>query len=291
MRTDNGKSWPRWRTDMHEVIFEADSRAGKGFDVALLILIVISILAVMVETVPSIDSKFHWELIRIEWVLTVLFTIEYIARIVSVRKPLTYMFSFFGIVDLLAILPSYLELFLPGQGHSLAVIRALRLLRIFRIFKLARYMREGKVIMASLRNSRVKIIVFLVFILTMVCIIGAFMYLIEGSDSGFDSIPKSMYWAVVTLTTVGYGDIAPVTPLGQFLAALIMIMGYGIIAVPTGIVTADIVRGPHRDPLAGVKQNVNSQHCIDCGKEDHEDDAKFCRHCGFSLDREKDDTL
>ncbi len=273
------KKWPHWRHWLHDVIYEADTRAGKAFDVVLLILILLSVLAVMLETVESLDLKYHKTFFTTEWIITGLFTIEYLARIFTVRKPRHYILSFFGIVDLLSILPTYIGLFIPG-AHSIMMIRALRLVRVFRIFKLARYTRAGKHIALALKHSRPKIIVFLISVLTIVSIIGSAMYLIEGRTNGFTSIPQSIYWAIVTLTTVGYGDISPVTPLGKFLAVIVMLLGYGMIAVPTGLVTAELVSKNKDD------DHHNTQACLSCGREGHADDAEYCKYCGELINEE-----
>lgn len=266
-----------WREKLHEIIFEADTPMGKLFDIWLLIFIIGSVLAVMLETVSHIEARFGTFLIALEWVFTIAFTIEYILRLLSVRRPMAYATSFFGIIDLLAIVPTYLEFFFDGS-HYLAIVRALRLLRVFRVFKLGHFLNEGAVITAALRASRAKITVFLVFILLLVLIIGSVMYLVEGgtNDTQFTSIPRSVYWAIVTLTTVGYGDIAPTTTLGQFLAAIVMIMGYGVIAVPTGIVTSEIVN---------LKKDteVSTQHCPTCSHDGHDADAEYCKYCGEEL--------
>ncbi|MBX2845635.1 MAG: ion transporter [Saprospiraceae bacterium] len=272
------KPWPKWRQDLHDVIFEADTKAGKAFDVILLALIVLSIIAVMLESVEWFNRRYYVEIIRLEWIFTILFTIEYVARIISVRRPIKYITSFYGIIDLLSILPTFMALLFDGGGQSFAVIRALRLLRIFRIFKLARYTREASLIGKALVNSRYKIFIFMLTMLTIVTIIGSLMYLVEGSESGFDSIPKSIYWAIVTLTTVGYGDITPQTPLGQFLAAMIMFIGYTIIAVPTGIVSAEIASTARED-----LERATPRTCPHCMKEGHAEDAKFCRNCGGEM--------
>lgn len=265
-----------FREKIHEVIFEADTRAGKVFDVVLMICIVASVLVVMLESVAELNARYHDLFLVLEWIFTIIFTIEYFLRIYCVYRPWKYMTSFFGIVDLLAIIPTYLSLFISGTQYLL-VIRALRLMRVFRIFKLANFLKESRVIISSLRASRPKITVFLVFVLLMVIIIGSFMYLIEsGQDSNFTSIPRSIYWAIVTLTTVGYGDIAPQTPLGQFLASVVMIMGYAVIAVPTGIVSAEMVAQNN------IRQN-NTQTCRNCSAESHQDDAVYCRRCGQLL--------
>ena len=276
------KNWPEWRRELHNIIFEADTPAGKTFDVILLILIVISIIVVMLETVTSFDLKFHKYIIVIEWIVTIFFTIEYIARIIAVRKPKSYIFSFYGLVDLFSTLPSYVALFLGGAKGFL-VIRALRLLRIFRVLKLVRFSSASDTITKALIASKYKITVFMIGVVTLVTMIGALMYLIESpTNPGFESIPKSIYWAIVTLTTVGYGDISPQTPFGQFMASLIMILGYGIIAVPTGIVSAE---------MASANSDTENEHehinrsCINCGVENHQGSAKFCFKCGFDLDK------
>lgn len=266
-----------WRNRIHEIIFEADTKAGKAFDVALLVLIVLSVVLVMLESIEAYQIAYGYYFVILEWILTIFFTGEYILRLICVYKPTKYIFSFFGIVDLISILPNYAALFF-GASPYLATIRALRLMRVFRIFKLAQFLNESNKIMAALKASRPKIIVFLTFILMMVTVLGSFMYFIEGGqNSGFTSIPRSIYWAIVTLTTVGYGDIAPTSPLGQFVAALVMIMGYGVLAVPTGIVSAELAANPK-----GVKI-VTTQACKACLKEGHDIDAKHCKYCGEAL--------
>lgn len=258
---------------LYEIIFEADTPGGKLFDVVLLLFILISILLVMLESIPAINAQ-HQELFQIlEWVITGFFTIEYILRIAVVKKPFKYIFSFYGIIDLLAVLPSYLSLIIIGS-HSLIVIRALRLLRVFRIFKLNRYTVAGNNLIRALWASREKIFVFLFFIINLVIIVGTLMYFIEGPENGFQSIPSSIYWAIVTMTTVGYGDISPATALGQFLASMVMITGYAIIAVPTGIVTAGIINSSNKS---------NTQVCPHCLHEKHENDAIYCKKCGKKL--------
>ena len=264
---------PRWRARLHEIIFEADTPAGRAFDVALLIAILTSVVAVVLESVPGIRQQFGDELRAVEWILTGAFTVEYALRLVAVDRPGRYARSFFGVVDLLAILPTYLALVIPTT-QSLMVIRAIRLLRVFRILKLTRFLAEARLLATALRASQRKITVFLGVVVTVVLIVGALMYLIEGPEHGFTSIPTSMYWAVVTMTTVGYGDIAPRTPLGQFVAALLMILGYGIIAVPTGIVTVE---------LANAVRPVSRQACPVCGAEGHDMDASHCKYCGARL--------
>ena len=276
MRTPADPDTPStpWRARLHEIIYEADTPAGKAFDVALIVLILISVLVVMLESIRTIGVQYGALLRQIEWTLTVVFTLEYILRLICVGRPLRYMRSMFGLVDVLAVLPTYLSLLLPGT-QSLIVVRFLRLLRIFRVFKLAEYLNEAQLLQEALAASRRKITVFFTAVITLVVIIGAVMYLVEGERSGFTSIPRSVYWTIVTLTTVGYGDIAPKTPLGQFLASIVMLMGYTIIAVPTGIVTAEISRGK--------ASPVTTKSCPQGSLEGHEQDARFCKHCGASL--------
>lgn len=263
-----------WKVLLHEIIFEADTRAGKCFDIVLILSIGISVIAVMLDSVESIRAEYGGILYFIEWLFTLLFSLEYILRLICVGQPLRYARSFFGIVDLLAILPTYLSLFLPGSRYLL-VIRILRVLRIFRVFKLVQYLGEARILLKALRASRRKIVVFLFTVLTMVVIFGSLMYLIEGADNGFTSIPRSMYWAIVTLTTVGYGDISPQTNVGQAIAAMIMIMGYGIIAVPTGIVTVELSRANTAD--------ITTQACPECSAEGHDENAVFCKYCAARL--------
>ncbi|WP_299522629.1 ion transporter [Winogradskyella sp.] len=266
-----------WRTRLHEIIYEADTPAGKLFDVVLLIAILASIILVMLESVKSFDEKFHNFLNISEWVITILFSIEYIARIVSVKKPIKYITSFYGVIDLLSTIPKYLSLIFVGT-HSLVALRALRLLRVFRILKLTRYIGASTNFIRALKTSRAKIGVFLLFVIILCVILGTVMYLVESEEgSGFSSIPRSVYWAIVTLTTVGYGDIAPATPLGQLIASLIMIMGYAIIAVPTGIVSSEMTKFNKRNV------HTNTQCCSNCLAENHRDDAEFCYNCGHKL--------
>jgi len=264
----------KWQILIYEIIFEADTKAGKAFDIALLFAILASVIVVMLESVAFIDEKFHYELNIIEWTFTIGFSIEYIARIISSKKPLNYILSFYGLIDLLSIVPTYLSLIFVG-GESLLVIRAIRLLRVFRIFKLARFIGQGRYLMAAMRASREKLIVFLGAVLAMTMVMGTLMYLIEGQENGFTSIPRSIYWAIVTMTTVGYGDISPQTAIGQFMASIVMITGYAIIAVPTGIVTVELSKAAH--------VSTNTQVCSNCGFEQHDDDAKYCKKCGEDL--------
>jgi voltage-gated potassium channel len=263
----------RFKDKLYEIIFEADTSAGKYFDVALLIVILFSVVLVMLESVPGISNNYHETLVLLEWIITGIFTLEYIIRIIVVKKPWRYIFSFYGIIDFLAVIPSYLGLLVVSY-QSFIIIRILRLLRVFRILKLTRYTAAGRSLARAIWNSREKISVFIFFVIILVIIIGTLMYLIEGEASGFTSIPVSIYWGIVTLTTVGYGDISPVTPLGQFLASMVMIMGYAIIAVPTGIVTAEMMRPSTRS---------NTQVCPNCMYDKHDDDAHFCKKCGSEL--------
>lgn len=267
---------PKWQNRLHEIVFEADTFWGKLFDVVLLIAILLSVLAVMLESVPGIFEHYGMALYYLEWFFTILFTIEYIARIIAVTKPKKYIFSFFGIIDFLAILPTYLSLFFVG-AQSLMVIRSLRLLRIFRVLKLGRFIGEAAQLSNALRASKHKIIVFIFTVFTIVIIMGTIMYMVEGPERGFTSIPKSVYWAVVTLTTVGYGDITPQTTVGQSLATLLMIMGYGIIAVPTGIVGAEMYSQKN------ATKKISTQACPHCSSEGHDIDAQFCKKCGGHL--------
>lgn len=264
-----------WRAQMHEIIFEADTPAGKAFDVLLIICILGSVLAVMLDSVKGIRLAYGSFLTAAEWFFTLLFTIEYLLRLFSVGKPLKYATSFFGVVDLLAVVPTYISLVLPGT-HYLLVIRVLRILRIFRILKLVQFLSEAKLLMQALRASGRKIIVFLFAVLTMVIIFGSLMYMIEGEEHGFTSIPRSIYWAIVTMTTVGYGDISPRTDFGQMVASVVMILGYGIIAVPTGIVTVEMSQ-------AFRKKGVSTQACPECGADGHDPDAVHCKYCGGKL--------
>ncbi len=263
------------REIIRRVIFEADTPAGKVFDVVLLVVIILSVILVMLESIATIEPDYGDWLRISEWIITGLFTVEYLVRLYCVPSPIRYARSFFGVVDLLSVLPSYLSLLLPGS-QSLLVIRALRLLRIFRIFKVARYLTETNMLVTALRSSLPKVIVFMGTLLIGIIIMGSAMYLIEGEAGGFTSIPVSMYWAVVTMTTVGYGDIAPVTAPGKVVAAIAMLLGYSIIAVPTGIVSAELVRASRRPH--------NTRVCNDCFSEGHDEGARFCRDCGAELE-------
>ncbi|HGY54462.1 MAG TPA: ion transporter [Caldithrix abyssi] len=262
-----------WRLRLHTIIFEADTRAGKVFDIALILSIILSVIVVLLDSIAAVNSKYGDTLLALEWFFTILFTIEYVLRIISVGSPLRYITSFFGVIDLLAILPTYLSVIFPGS-QVLMVVRLLRVLRIFRVLKLAKFLGESVQLMRALKASRRKITVFLFFILTIVSIMGSVMYLVEGAENGFTSIPRSIYWAIVTLTTVGYGDISPQTPLGQTIAAIIMILGYAIIAVPTGIVTTEMGKS---------FKSVSTQACPNCSAEGHDADAVHCKYCGAKL--------
>ncbi len=265
-----------WRESLHTVIFGSETWLGKAFDIVLIISIICSVIAVMLSSVTHIQYQFSEILFYIEWFFTLLFTLEYALRLIVVQRPWLYARSFFGIVDFLSIIPTYLSFLFPSIKYML-VIRILRLLRVFRILKLTAYMGEAHSLMSALNRSWRKILVFLYTILTLVIIFGSLMYVIEGNASGFTSIPKSVYWAIVTLTTVGYGDIAPQTPLGQMMAAFIMIMGYGIIAVPTGIYSAELIK-------SYKSEGVSNDACPDCGETGHDFDAIHCKYCGYLLD-------
>ncbi|WNH12834.1 ion transporter [Thalassobellus suaedae] len=272
-----------WKRKLHEIIYEADTPEGKLFDVVLLIAILASILLVMLESIKSFDNKYHDLLNISEWIITILFSIEYIARIITVKKPIKYIFSFYGIIDFLSTIPKYISL-LVGGLHALAALRALRLLRVFRILKLARYLGASNNLINALKASKAKISVFLFAVVIVAIILGTIMYMIEGEENGFTNIPKSVYWCIVTLTTVGFGDIAPQTPLGQFIASLVMVLGYGIIAVPTGIVSAEYTNQTKTDKeTKNTNVHLNTQACTNCSAENHKDDAEFCYHCGHKL--------
>lgn len=261
-----------FRNKVYDIVFESDTRAGKLFDLVLLWLIVFSILSVFMESVSSFREKYLFEIHIAEWIFTVLFTIEYILRIYSSHKPLKYIFSFYGLIDLLSFIPTYLSFFFAGLQYMM-VIRAFRLLRVFRILKLNRYLDQGNILKNALKASSHKIIVFISSVITVVTIIGTLMYIIEGEESGFTNIPVSIYWAIVTITTVGYGDISPQSPLGQFLASILMIIGYGVIAVPTGIVTVEMARAT----------DEARQKCPECQSAIYPKNANFCAHCGLHL--------
>jgi voltage-gated potassium channel len=267
-----------WKEKVHEVIYEADTKAGKIFDVALLIVILASLVLVILDSVEQISLQYHSLFVTLEWIITVFFTIEYILRVISIKKAKNYIFSFYGIVDFLSTIPLYISLIFAGSGALLS-LRALRLLRVFRIFKLVRYSGAGSSVAVALRNSVPKILIFLYSVVIISFIAGTIMYIVEGPEHGYTSIPRGIYWAIVTLTTVGFGDIHPITPLGQFIATIIMLLGYGVIAVPTGIVSAEMAKENFRK---------NTQVCSNCGEDDHRDSAEFCHKCGNSLHKKQE---
>ncbi|MGC9341575.1 MAG: ion transporter [Bacteroidales bacterium] len=264
----------KWKHDLWEIIFESNTPSAKLFDIILLIVILFSVVLVVLESVPNINNRYGQTLKILEWSITIIFSVEYIFRIIVTRFPRKYIFSFFGIIDLLSVIPTYLSLILTG-AQGLIVIRAIRLLRVFRILKLTRYTNEGAIILQALRASRAKISVFIFGITMIIIVIGTLMYLIEGADSGFTSIPAGIYWAIVTLTTVGYGDITPMTSFGKFVSAIVMILGYAIIAVPTGIVTTELAQT--------YKKRQRRIVCEKCGNDDHDKDAEFCKICGHKI--------
>lgn len=261
-----------FKDKLHTIIFESETKAGKTFDIVLIFLILISVFAVIIESIPAVRESYGQTFLYLELFLTSIFTIEYFLRLYAVQKPMKYAFSFFGIVDFLSVIPTFLILIIPGAA-SLMILRSLRLLRVFRVFKLGTYFDEGSIILSALRSSRYKISVFFFSVIIIVTISGAMMYMVESPESGFTDIPTSIYWAIVTMTTVGYGDIAPATALGKGLASILMISGYAIIAVPTGIVTAELSR----------TNRVTNNACPSCGAEGHEVNAIFCKFCGSKL--------
>lgn len=266
-----------FRQKIHIIIYGTKTFGGKLFDFILLGLILLSVLLVMLETITEFNLKYHNQLVIVEWIITILFTIEYFLRIFSINKPFKYIFSFYGIIDFIAVIPMYLSIFITGTS-VLTIIRAIRLLRLFKILNHPKFNSQSIHLRDAIISSRGKIVVFLYFILVSTIIIGSIMYVVEGPENGFTSIPIGIYWAIVTLTTVGYGDISPLTPLGQFIASFVMILGYGIIAVPTGIVTAEMVKTKTKNT-----DNENITHCFECGSEDHLSNAKFCQKCGHKL--------
>lgn len=279
----NKKAVKKLKAKLSEIIFGVSTPAGRAFDVILIIFIVLSILMVILESVPSYHAKYGNFFLIAEWIITIFFTIEYVLRIWIIDRPARYIFSFYGIIDLLSILPSFLGLYF-NRTHGLVVIRGLRLLRIFRILKLNRYTTASTILVRSLKASSTKISVFLLAVVMVVVIIGTLMYLIEGEQSGFTSIPIGIYWSIVTLTTVGYGDISPVTPLGQFLASVVMILGYGIIAVPTGIVTAEFTTRKHSPENEKVNpEDFEGRECPECGTIGHRKSAQYCYNCGAHM--------
>lgn len=275
------------RQRLYIIIYGVNTPAGKAFDIGLLIAILLSVFTIMAETVEGIDDKFHQELIVLEWIFTIVFTIEYLTRIFVSKKPLRYIFSFYGIIDLLSILPMFFSLFLAGS-HILSSFRILRLLRLFRVFRLIEFMEESSRLKVALLASRAKIMVFLYTVLIISVLIGTLMYYIEGPENGFTSIPKSVFYTIVTLTTVGYGDMVPTTALGQFFSMILMVTGYGIIAVPTGIVGVEIAKEVGRKLNSNSEQqkfhtSLNGIVCAHCNKEGHRNDADYCYSCGHHL--------
>lgn len=262
-----------WRDRLYTVIFEHDTFAGRAFDVALIVAILASVVAILLESMTGVRAAWGRQLRTFEWAVTLAFTLEYVLRLVSARGARRYARSFYGLIDLLSVLPTWISFIVPG-GQVLSVVRILRVLRVFRVLKMARYVGEANLLATALRQSRAKIIIFVFTVLTVVVVVGALLYLIEGPASGFDSIPRAMYWAIVTLTTVGYGDIAPITPIGQTLAAIVMILGYGIIAVPTGIFTME---------MANAARAAGARACPGCGLTGHDGDAVHCKRCGTVL--------
>lgn len=268
-----------WRRRLHAIIFEADDRAGKLFDAVLIAAILASVIVIILDSVQSIREEYHGLFITLEWFFTILFTIEYALRIITVRKPIRYILSFYGIVDLLSILPSYVGLFIPG-AQNLMVIRMLRLLRVFRVFKLVRFLGEADALRHAFISSRHKIAVFMTTVMIIITIMAAAMHVIESSadNDDFSSLPQSMYWAIVTMTTVGYGDATPITPMGKFLSAVMMLIGYSMIIVPAGILSAEIATEAQRHA-----QRSTTQHCPSCSRDGHEFDAVYCKFCGEKL--------
>ena len=277
MRKRNSKKsvFEVFRQRLNIIIHGVNTPAGRFFDILLLGVILLSVLLVLLETVESLDNQYHELLVLLEWIITIFFSIEYLLRIISTQKPLKYIFSFYGIIDFLSILPMYLSFFIPST-KILSVVRALRLLRLFRILNLGKFTGQASELKLAINASRTKITVFVFFVFIISILLGAVMYVVESSESGFTSIPTSIYWCIVTLTTVGYGDIAPITPLGKFIASFIMILGYGIIAVPTGIVTAEIAGSK-------TKRKLFAPNCPNCNSQPLADDAKFCSKCGTKL--------
>ncbi|MCE3026731.1 MULTISPECIES: ion transporter [unclassified Salinicola] len=270
-----------FRKQLFQIIFESDTRAGKAFDIALITLILLSVVVVFVDSVPHLHQHYGEWFLLAEWIFTLIFTFELVLRLYCLERPLRYLKSFYGVLDLIAILPTWLSLFLPG-AQSLLVLRILRVLRVFRVLRLMEFVGEGRMLMQALRRSQRKILLFLITVLLIITIFGALIYMIEPPEAGFTSMPRSMYWAIVTLTTVGYGDIAPVTPVGQFISAFMMVLGYSILAVPTGVFSAEVIRSIR-------EERYSEEACPGCGHEGHERDSRYCRLCGTWLDEESED--
>ncbi|WP_280562828.1 ion transporter [Chromohalobacter sp. 48-RD10] len=269
------------RRTLFHLIFESDTRAAKIFDIVLITLILLSVAVVFVDSVPSLHARFGGAFYLLEWGFTLLFTLELAVRLYCLERPLRYLKSFYGVIDLLSILPTWLSLLIPG-AQSLLVVRVLRALRVFRVLRLMEFVGEGRMLTQALTRSYRKIMLFLFTVLLIITIFGALIYMIEPPEAGFSSMPRAMYWAIVTLTTVGYGDITPITPLGQFISACMMIMGYSIIAVPTGVFSAEVIRSIR-------EERYSEEACPGCGHEGHERDAKYCRKCGTWLDEDTED--
>ncbi len=268
----------KWQDKIQRIIFETDTPLGKKFDILLLVAILGSFLVIILSSVKSIRDLYGDELYIIEWIFTILFSFEYITRLISVHKKIKYVVSFFGLIDLLSVIPTYISLIIL-ESQSLAILRTLRLIRIFRVLELPQYTKGTKTIIDALQASRPKITVFLTAVFTIIIVIGGLMYVIEGEKSGFTSIPRSIYWAIVTITTVGYGDIAPQTILGQTLASVMMLLGYSILAVPTGIVSGEFMKSTS----ASLEKSLNKKVCPSCNANNHQDDAEYCRVCGYAL--------
>ncbi|SEM41849.1 ion transporter [Chryseobacterium taichungense] len=261
-----------WKRYLYRIIYRSDTKLGKLFDIILLSLILISTAIIMMESIPRLDKRFHYTFIILEWIISIFFSAEYVSRIAVVKNKRHYIFSFFGIIDFLALVPFYLSFFFPVTKYFL-IFRMLRMLRVFRVFNLMDFMNDGSVIVRALKNSSRKIYIFLLFLIIFSVIVGSLMFMVEGGRPGFETIPQSIYWAVVTVTTVGYGDVSPITPMGKFFAVILMLAGYSIIAVPTGIVTAE---------MRNKRQNLEKV-CDRCGNEDIDDDARYCKQCGKKL--------
>ncbi|CAH0156555.1 ion transporter [Chryseobacterium sp. WG14] len=261
-----------WKRYLYRIIYRSDTKLGKLFDIILLSLILASTAIIMMESVPQLDKRFHYTFLILEWIISIFFSIEYSMRIAVVKNKKHYIFSFFGIIDFFALVPFYLSFFFPVTKYFL-IFRMLRMLRVFRVFNLMDFMNDGSVIVRALKNSSRKIYIFLLFLIIFSVIVGSLMFMVEGGRPGFETIPQSIYWAVVTVTTVGYGDVSPITPLGKFFAVVLMLAGYSIIAVPTGIVTAE---------MRNKRQNLEKV-CERCGNEDIDDDARYCKQCGKKL--------
>jgi voltage-gated potassium channel len=287
-----GKPDHGWRLRLYSVIFESETRAGRGFDLLLIAVILVSVLVVVLDSVQPIRARWGTVFGGFEWFFTVVFTLEYVARLVCVKRPLRYAMSFYGVIDLLALLPTYLAILMP-ELSVLIDVRILRLLRVFRVFKMSRYAVEYRALVTALAASRRKIMVFVGFVLMVVLVLGTLMYVVEGPAHGFTSIPVSVYWAISTMTTVGFGDLVPKTDIGRAIASAMMLLGWGVLAVPTGIVSAEMVRygrdaapeltGGHGLLAEALHVTPDTRRCVDCNAGQHTADARFCRCCGSAL--------